>query len=118
MDVQFAFIADLSPLSEYPTEEEELLTAGVSFSVQSVEFDRKTEKYLIHLKLRQRFNAGKYEHCSHNYYSSMIFLFYQSERVLINDDMILIKNHAVCNPYLDNRTKMFISLALKIKCLF
>jgi hypothetical protein len=73
MDVEFAFIADISPLSEYSVEEEELLTAGVSFSVQRVEFDRKTKKYLIHLKLRQRWSAGKYEHCSHNYSSSMIF---------------------------------------------
>ena len=61
MNVDFAFTADLSSLSEYSEEEEELVTPGVSFNVQSVEFDRKAKKYLIHLKLRQRFSAGKHE---------------------------------------------------------
>ncbi|CAF3334318.1 unnamed protein product [Rotaria socialis] len=56
MEVLFAFIADLSPLSEYTQEEEELITPGVCFCVESVEFDRKTNKHFIHLKLRQRFD--------------------------------------------------------------
>jgi hypothetical protein len=67
MDVKSAFIADISQLSEYSVEEEELLTPGISFSVQRVELDRKTKKYLIHLKLEQDYSAGKYEHFSHNY---------------------------------------------------
>jgi hypothetical protein len=60
MEVLFAFIADLSPLSEYPKEEEELLTPGVCFRVQRVKFDRKTNKHFIYLQLRQRF-SGKQE---------------------------------------------------------
>ncbi|CAF3833736.1 unnamed protein product [Rotaria sp. Silwood1] len=57
MEVMIAFIADLSPLSEYGNEEEELVTPGVCFRVKSVEFDRKTNKHLIHLLLRQRFSS-------------------------------------------------------------
>ncbi|CAF3972205.1 unnamed protein product [Adineta steineri] len=58
MKVKFAFIADLSKLSKYPGEEEELVTPGVCFRVLNVEFDRKTDKHLISLELRQRW-AGK-----------------------------------------------------------
>ncbi|CAF1347988.1 unnamed protein product [Rotaria sordida] len=57
MEVLIAFIADLSPLSEYSEEEEELVTPGVCFRVKSVEFDRKKNKHLIHLQLRQRFSS-------------------------------------------------------------
>ena len=55
MKVVLAFIADLSPASEYPDEEEELITPGVCFSVHRLEFDPKTNKYLIYLELRERF---------------------------------------------------------------
>ena len=57
MKVLFAFIADLSKLSEYPNEEEELVTPGVCFRVHRVEFDRKKNKHMIYLELRQRFNG-------------------------------------------------------------
>ncbi|CAF4243547.1 unnamed protein product [Rotaria sordida] len=56
MEISMAFIADLSPLSEYSAEEEELVTPGVCFCVKSVEFDRKKNKHFIHLQLRQRFS--------------------------------------------------------------
>ncbi|CAF1359204.1 unnamed protein product [Rotaria sordida] len=56
MEVLIAFIADLTPLSPYSDEEEELITPGVCFRVKSVEFDRKKNKHLIHLQLRQRFS--------------------------------------------------------------
>ena len=56
MEVICAFIADLSHLSEYADEEEELVTPGVCFSVQRLEFDQKINKHLIYLKLRQRFS--------------------------------------------------------------
>ncbi|CAF2719721.1 unnamed protein product [Rotaria sp. Silwood2] len=56
MEVLIAFIADLSPLSEYSNEEEELVTPGVCFRVKNVEFDREKGKHLIHLRLRQRFS--------------------------------------------------------------
>ncbi|CAF1451325.1 unnamed protein product [Rotaria sordida] len=56
MEILVAFIADLSLLSEYSAEEEELVTPGVCFHVKSVEFDRKKNKHLIHLQLRQRFS--------------------------------------------------------------
>ena len=61
MDVQFAFIADISSLSKYQGEEEELITPGVCFSVQKVEVDQQSNKHLIYLKLRQRY-SGEY-HC-------------------------------------------------------
>ncbi|CAF1521473.1 unnamed protein product [Rotaria sordida] len=56
IEVLVAFIADLSPLSEYSAEEEELVTPGVCFRVKRVEFDRTKNKHLIHLQLRQRFS--------------------------------------------------------------
>ncbi|CAF0931445.1 unnamed protein product [Adineta steineri] len=57
MEVVIAFIADLSEISEYPNEAEELVTPGVCFRVISVEFDRKKKKHLIHLQLRQRWSS-------------------------------------------------------------
>ncbi|CAF0978381.1 unnamed protein product [Rotaria sordida] len=39
MQVKFAFIADLSPLSDFSAEEEELITPGVSFRVLSIKLD-------------------------------------------------------------------------------
>ncbi|CAF0804721.1 unnamed protein product [Adineta steineri] len=57
MEVLYAFIADLSEISEYPKEAEELVTPGVCFSVESVEFDRKKNKHLIHLQLRQKWSG-------------------------------------------------------------
>ena len=57
MKILSAFIADISALSEYPDEEEELVIPGVCFNVQGVEFDRKAKKHLIYLRLRQRFNS-------------------------------------------------------------
>ena len=57
MEVLFAFMADLSKISEYPDEEEELVVSGVCFRVQRVEFDRKSNKHFIYLQLRQRFSS-------------------------------------------------------------
>ncbi|CAF2944036.1 unnamed protein product [Rotaria sp. Silwood2] len=57
MKVLFAFIADLSSLSEYENEEEELVTPGVCFRVESVEFNSKKNKHFITLQLRQRFSG-------------------------------------------------------------
>jgi hypothetical protein len=65
MEVLFAFTADLSNLSQYPDEDEELVIPAVCFSVQDVKFDEKTNKRLIYLKLRHRFN-GKYRQCFSN----------------------------------------------------
>ncbi|CAF5006095.1 unnamed protein product, partial [Rotaria sp. Silwood1] len=53
MEVKGAFIADLSKLSEYPNEEEELITPGVCFRVKKVEFDRKKNKHFVYLELFQ-----------------------------------------------------------------
>ncbi|CAM4969472.1 unnamed protein product [Rotaria socialis] len=61
LEVLFAFIADLSEHSEYPQEEEELITPGVCFRVKSVRFNRTINKHFIHLELRQRFDLY-YEH--------------------------------------------------------
>jgi hypothetical protein len=47
MNVDVAFIADVSQLSEYPNEEEELITPGVCFRVRRVEFDHKNKKIKI-----------------------------------------------------------------------
>lgn len=60
MNIEFAFMADLSPLSEYSEEEEELLAPGICFCVEKIETDPETKKHLIHLKLRQRW-FGKHD---------------------------------------------------------
>jgi hypothetical protein len=57
MEIEFAFTVDLSPLSNFPEEEEELITPGVCFTVQRMNFDDQRKKYMIYLKLRQRFNS-------------------------------------------------------------
>jgi hypothetical protein len=57
MEVLYAFIADISQLSTYRSEEEELITPGVCFRVTSVESDKASNKHIIHLQLRQRFNS-------------------------------------------------------------
>ncbi|CAF1440453.1 unnamed protein product [Rotaria sp. Silwood1] len=81
MEVLIAFIADLSQLSEYANEEEELVTPGVCFRVKSVEFDRKTNKHLIHLQLRQRFSGKQGNFFSNEFYNmklsfhKILFLF-------------------------------------------
>ncbi|CAF4144437.1 unnamed protein product [Adineta steineri] len=60
MKVLIAFTANLSPLSQYPNEEEELIIPGVCFRVTSVKSvgvgDKK--KHVIELQLRQRFTVG------------------------------------------------------------
>ena len=57
MEVKFAFMADISEVSEYPNEEEELVVSGLCFRVQRLEFDRKLDKHLIYLQLRQSFSG-------------------------------------------------------------
>jgi hypothetical protein len=58
--VKYAFTMDLSSFSEFPDEEEVLISPGVCFTVDLVEFDETTNKHLIHLKLDHRLN-GKYD---------------------------------------------------------
>ena len=58
MKVESAFTVDLSSVSEYLEEEEELIIPGVCFNVQRVEFDNRKNIHFIYLKLKQRF-AGK-----------------------------------------------------------
>ncbi|CAF1178330.1 unnamed protein product [Adineta steineri] len=55
--VLFAFTADISSISQYKEEEEELVTPGVCFCVQNVQFDSKTNKHLITLQLIQRWSS-------------------------------------------------------------
>ena len=73
MEVSVAFMTDLSEISQYPNEEEELVVPGVCFRVQCVEFDRKINKHLIYLKLWQRFSRK--QDIFRNIYSNMRSLF-------------------------------------------
>jgi hypothetical protein len=57
METQIAFTADLQPFSNFPDEEEELLSPGVSFTIDQVESDQNEEKHSIYLTLRQRHNS-------------------------------------------------------------
>ncbi len=62
IEVLFAFTSNISAFSKYPYEEEELIIPGAYFNVQRIEFDQKTKKRLIYLRLRQRFR-GRYGQC-------------------------------------------------------
>jgi len=57
MELQVAFTVDLSQLSEYSHEEEELLFPGVSFTTNKLEFDKEKNKHLIYLTLQQRHSS-------------------------------------------------------------
>jgi hypothetical protein len=57
MNIRLAFTVDLTNLSEYSDEEEELLLPGVSFTIDDVEFDEKNRKHLVYLTLQQRHNS-------------------------------------------------------------
>jgi hypothetical protein len=57
MNTQIAFTADISSLSEYRHEDEELLFPGVSFIIDRVEFDKNKSKHVIYLTLRQRHSS-------------------------------------------------------------
>ncbi|CAF3503888.1 unnamed protein product, partial [Rotaria sp. Silwood2] len=56
MKIRLAFTVDLSELSKYSHEEEELLLPGVSFTIDRVAFHKDKNKYLIYLTLQQRHN--------------------------------------------------------------
>jgi hypothetical protein len=58
MKVVYAFTVDLSPISKYPEEAEELITPGVCFNMERMEFDNHKKKHFIYMNLTQRF-AGK-----------------------------------------------------------
>ena len=72
--IMFAFTADISSLSQFPAEEEELITPGVSFSVKSVNFDPEIKKHVITLKLRQRW-CGEHKQRFSNYFYAIISFF-------------------------------------------
>jgi hypothetical protein len=57
MEVNYAHTMDLRPYSLMPTEEEELVTPGVCFTVQRVELGDTTKKHLIYLNLKHRHNG-------------------------------------------------------------
>ncbi|CAF3872560.1 unnamed protein product [Rotaria sp. Silwood1] len=69
MDVLYGFTADLRGLSEYPDEEEELITPGVCFCVRRVEFDCTTNKHFIHMELRQIWSGKREKVFSNGFYN-------------------------------------------------
>jgi hypothetical protein len=64
MTVKHAFTVDIAPFSEYPDEEEELLSPGVCFTVERVEFNKRKNKNEIYLNLIQQYSR------------KLIYLFY------------------------------------------
>ncbi|CAF2851147.1 unnamed protein product [Rotaria sp. Silwood2] len=52
MRVNYAYTTDLSPLSEYPDEEEELIHPGVCFTIDGVRYDAIKNKNEIYLTLK------------------------------------------------------------------
>ena len=81
MDVESAFSVDISPVSKHPEEEEELVAPGVCFNVLSVKLDARTDKHLIHLRLRQRFNR-KYNALFRACFVTNSILRYFSDQIL------------------------------------
>lgn len=57
MTADIVFTADLSEISRYPKEAEELIFPGVSFTIDNVEYDQDIEKHIIELTLRQKHNS-------------------------------------------------------------
>lgn len=78
MDVQFAFMADISSLSEYKCEEEELLVPGVCFCVQNVKFDHQIKKRVIMLRVLQRW-SGRYKKSLIPCYAEECFLYFEAK---------------------------------------
>ncbi|CAF3284153.1 unnamed protein product [Rotaria socialis] len=66
MKICLAFTVDLTELSKYSYEEEELLFPGVSFTVDIMEFDKKKNKHLIYLTLQQRHDKAEQHHVYKN----------------------------------------------------
>ena len=56
MTVKHAFTVDIAPFSKYPDEEEELLSPGVCFTVERVEFNKNQNKHVIDLNLIQQYS--------------------------------------------------------------
>jgi hypothetical protein len=57
MKLQLAFTVNLTKLSEYPHEEEELLFPGVCFTIDQIEFEKNTNKHLIYITLQQQHDS-------------------------------------------------------------
>jgi len=56
MTVKHAFTVDIAPFSQYPDEEEELLSPGVCFTVERVEFNKHKNKHEVYLNLIQQYS--------------------------------------------------------------
>jgi hypothetical protein len=56
MTVKHAFTVDIAPFSEYPDEQEELLSPGVCFTVERVESNKHKNKHEIYLNLIQQYS--------------------------------------------------------------
>jgi hypothetical protein len=63
MRVNYAYTTDLSPLSEYPGEEEELIHPGVCFTIDGVRYDPVKNKNEIYLTLKHNVD-GKWKNLS------------------------------------------------------
>ncbi|CAF3701153.1 unnamed protein product [Adineta steineri] len=64
MTVKHAFTVDLKPFSQYPDEEEELLSPGVCFTIERVESGKTKNKHLIYLNLMQQYDQRDREQIS------------------------------------------------------
>ena len=73
MKIKHAFTVDLQPFSQFPDEEEELLSPGVCFTVDRVEFDKPKNKHFIYLELVQQ-HRRKSIHFSFLEFSDLTYL--------------------------------------------
>ena len=77
MEVGYAYTMDIQPFSQFPHEEEELITPGICFIVQRADFDAPTNKHMFYLKLEHRFNS-KYKRCFYNFFCEVTSLISKS----------------------------------------
>jgi hypothetical protein len=73
MNIKHAFTVDIKPFSEYPDEEEELLSPGVCFIVVDV-IEKSKNKYWIYIDLIQQ-HARKSIHFSLIHFFNLIYSF-------------------------------------------
>ncbi|UJR12417.1 hypothetical protein I4U23_016593 [Adineta vaga] len=67
MTVKHAFAVDLKPFSKYPDEEEELVSPGVCFTINRVEYDQHENKHVIYLELVQQYRQIDRDQISSSY---------------------------------------------------
>jgi hypothetical protein len=95
MTVKHAFTVDIAPFSQYPDEDEELLSPGVCFTVERVETHKN--KHHIYLNLIQKYSR------------KLIYLFY------IRIFVVVYSSHSFCPRSISSRNFEILSKTLNFQ---